>query len=273
MEVRLFWKNIVTSVVLSILALACTASIGKKSEQAALAQKDDESIITYGEIIIQEPSDYIMIPVQILTEKGLFDKSFEQLSQKNATHEISPRSLKKGIFQARSQLSIANASESGIISGLDSRYKGFNINIVFHNLKTGETHLLLDKQAILYWETLELKKQKDKPVNKMLLLRMIEKDTNGDKKLDELDALAGYLSDLSGKKLQRITPPNTHLVNWKYERERGLIFLWIAKDYDNDKKFTEKDGLNLLKVNINQPTIGTEIISDKIRQKLKSISQ
>jgi hypothetical protein len=95
--------------------------------------------------------------------------------------------------------------------------------------------------------------------------------TNGDQKLDTQDAKIGYLSDLSGNNLQQITPNNSQILNWTLVQSAGAIFIKILKDSDNDQKFTEKDETNFIRVNLDKPVIGSEIISDEIEQKIKSL--
>ncbi|MFB2980123.1 hypothetical protein [Microseira sp. BLCC-F43] len=224
------FSTIATSVLLATLALACSPIWENRLNRTAQAQEEDTELI-YGEIVDASP-EYIMIPVQVAGNKGL-------LSQDSS-----------------------------------SEYRGKGavpVNMVFHSLKTGQSHLLLNKKAVIsQWEFLELKKEKDKPARKVLFLRLIETDTNGDEKFDWNDAAVGYLADISGKNIQRITPSNAQLSGWKYDKNRDIIFMRVMKDSDNNKKFNSQDEVNFIKVSPNNPGQGKEIINDKIQQQLKS---
>ncbi|WP_016870352.1 MULTISPECIES: hypothetical protein [Fischerella] len=60
-------------------------------------------------------------------------------------------------------------------------------------------------------------------------------------------------------------------MNWAIVQNTGAIFIKILKDSDNDQKFTEKDETNFIRVNLDKPVVGSEIISDEIEQKIKSL--
>ncbi|PMB45683.1 hypothetical protein CEN39_26830, partial [Fischerella thermalis CCMEE 5201] len=137
--------------------------------------------------------------------------------------------------------------------------------------KDGKTNILLNKKAIINGFDLLEEKKAGKSSSRYWLYQIIDSDTNGDQKLDTQDAKIGYLSDLSGNNLQQITPNNSQILNWTLVQSAGAIFIKILKDSDNDQKFTEKDETNFIRVNLDKPVIGSEIISDEIEQKIKSL--
>jgi len=114
------------------------------------------------------------------------------------------------------------------------------------------------------------KKEAGKPSTRFWLYRIIENDTNKDNKLNSQDAIIVYISDSSGKNLQQITPNNAQLISRTIVQSVGAIFLKNIEDSDNDKKITERDKINFIKVNLNKPAIGAEIISDQMDQEIKS---
>ena len=231
MNLRIF-STIATSVLISTLVLACSPIGENRLNRTAQAQEEEDAELIYGEIVDASP-EYIMIPVEVAGKQGLLSQDY---SSEYRTKGSSP------------------------------------VNMIVHSLKTGQSHLLLKKKAVItQWQFLDLKKEKDKPARKVLFLRLIETDTNGNQKFDGDDASVGYLADISGKNLQRITPLNAQLIGWKYDKNRDIIFLRVLKDYDNNKKFTTQDEVNFIKVNPNNPGQGKEIISDKIQQELKSL--
>lgn len=65
-------------------------------------------------------------------------------------------------------------------------------------------------------------KAANKPTTRVWLYRIIDQDTNTDKKLNGEDATIGYLSDLSGKNLQQITPNNTRIIGTQIKVEKFL---------------------------------------------------
>ncbi|MGI8499706.1 MAG: hypothetical protein ACR2LR_00995 [Hassallia sp.] len=228
-------KKITTAIIVATLSSSCQANVFRKAEQAktkAITEEKSQPNIVYGDLILKEQSDYLMIPVSI-----------------------------KDNNQNR-----RNYLDSSAYSDREIRL----YNIIFHHKKNGETHLLLKKKAIITSFDFLEKKEAEKPSTRFWLYRIIETDTNKDNKLNSQDAIIGYISDSSGKNLQQITPNNTQLISWTIVQSVGAIFLKIIEDSDNDKKFTEKDKINFIKVNLNKPVIGAAIISDQIDQEIKS---
>ena len=239
-------KTIITAILLFTLLISCQTRVHQGTNQpnstqtstAQTTQKTPDKTIIYGDLNISEKSDYIMIPVT--------------LSENSNT-------TKDSLFR--------NPSSS------EYDRKSFFDNIIFYRKQDGESHLLLNKPAkIASFDTLE-KKEPGKPSTYFLLYKIIETDTNADKKINYEDANIGYLSDLSGKNLQQITPNNTQMVNWTIVQSIGSIFVRIVKDSNNDKKFTETDETTYIKVSLDKPSIGTEIISHQIKQQIKSIGE
>lgn len=147
-------------------------------------------------------------------------------------------------------------------------------NIIFYHKLSGKSHLLLGRKALIREVDFVSSPYKNNKNMLFLILSMIEKDTNGDGYLTWDDGQIGYLSDLSGKNLQQITPENTNLINWYFDHNSKTLFLDITKDTNKDNKFTTQDETSFLKVSINKPDIATEIISNDIelQNNLKRIS-
>ncbi|WP_138501078.1 hypothetical protein [Nostoc sp. PA-18-2419] len=228
-----FLKNIITAVIIAAVSFSCESKITRKTEQAKATDKPkSQPNIVYSDLIIKELSDYLMIPV------NLPEDNQEKESNLNLSRS----------YQRNNPL----------------------YNMIFYRKQDGETHLLLDKKAIINsFDLLEVKAA-NKPITRVWLYRIIDQDTNADRKLNTEDAIIGYISDLSGKNLQQITPNNTKIINWVVVPGQNAIFLKILKDSNNDKKFTEEDKTNFVRVNLDKPGIGTEIISDQIEQEIKS---
>lgn len=228
-----FLNKITTAIIIAILSFSCKSSVSRNAEQAKATEKSKpQPNLIYGDLIIKEQSDYLMIPVT--------------LAEQN--------------------------EEKGIDLKLSRSYERNNqlYNIIFYQKQDGEAHLLLNKKAIITsFDLLEVKAA-NKPTTRFWLYRIVDQDTNTDKKLSSEDATIGYLSDLSGKNLQQVTPNNTRIISWVVVPSQNAIFLKIIKDSDNNKKFTAEDKTNFVRVNLDKPSMGTEIISEQIEQEIKS---
>ncbi len=231
---NLFIKSF-ASIIIATLSVSCNAIDRTKEQSQATAQQTPQPSIIYGDLIIKKESDYLMIPVSIFPDANQGEKDGENLFSGSYSRSYKDR---KSIY-----------------------------NLIFYSKKDASTNALLDKKAIIKSFDLIEKKAIGQLVKRFWLYRIIEKDTNEDKKLDYRDATIGYFSDLSGRNLQQITPDNTQLNSWKVVQSTGAIFLEITKDTDNDKKFDTK---SYIRVNLDNPSIGKEIISNQLEDEIKS---
>ncbi|MDZ7994727.1 MAG: hypothetical protein RM022_009200 [Nostoc sp. EfeVER01] len=230
-----FLNKITTAMIVATLSFSCKSSVSRNAEQAKATEKPKlQQNLIYGDLIIKEQSDYLMIPVS-----------------------LGEQNKEKGV-----DLNLSRSYENGRDNQL--------YNIIFYQKQGSEAHLLLNKKAIIAsFDLLEVKAA-NKPTTRVWLYKIIDQDTNTDKKLNSEDATIGYISDLSGKNLQQITPNNTRIISWVVVPSQNAIFLKILKDSDNDKKFTKEDKTNFVRVNLDKIGMGTEIISDQIEQEIKS---
>ena len=228
-----------TVIFLGTFLFGCEEPQEKKAENTTEVTPEEPTTIVYNDLIIKEQSDYILIPVGISPDK--------------------------------------NEQKEGLFSRNSNKSKNF-YNIIFYHKKNANTNLLLDKEAIiksfnfLEIDALEKIEATEKTHKNFWLYRIITIDTNQDGKLNNLDANSGYISDLSGNNLRQITPDNTQLVSWSVLSEQGEILLKILNDSDKDRKFTDKDKIDFIKVNLNNPKIGTKLINNKLEQTIKSHS-
>ena len=226
--------KLIVSIIVATASISCNASVNRNNQQSQVnAQQTPQPNIVYGNLIINEKSDYLMIPVSIFPDMNQDEKSW-----------------------------INKASSSSSYRNQKNIY-----NLIFYSKKDASKNILLDRKAIIKSFDLIEKKQTGQPIKRFWLYRIVEKDTNGDKKLNYQDATIGYLSDLSGRNLQKITPDNTQLNSWNIVQSTGAIFLEITKDTDNDKKFDTK---SYIRVNLDNPSIGKEIISNQVENEIKS---
>ncbi|MGL5065504.1 MAG: hypothetical protein ACRC62_36505 [Microcoleus sp.] len=246
---------------IALIAITISCSSAKVATQAQQQADKSQPQIAYGNLIFDAESEYIMIPV--------LPSGDEKESKGN------PISSSLGSYDSRGSSSIGE-------------------NMIFYNKTNGASNILLNKKALISkFEYLSGKKEPEnpsgeneaanrpkqnpskkaatKPQDKLLLFHIIDSDTNADGKFDGADAVIGYLSNLAGKSLQPITPPNTQLVSWVFDEKSGGIFITIRKDSDADRKFTEKDTIDFVRVNVSKPAMGQEIIDGKTRQELQKI--
>jgi hypothetical protein len=235
MMINCFWKKIAPAIVIATLTFSCESTNNRNIEQTqanTTVQPTPQQHINYGDLIIKEQSDYLMIPVI----------STEQKTDKNIDYSLSRSS---------------------------ERYDTTH-NFIFYHKQDGATNLLFKKKVIINsFDFLETKIVGKSPT-RLWLYQVIEQDTNTDKKLNSQDDILGYISDISGKNLVQVTPNNTQLLKWVIVPSQNALFLKIIKDSNNDKKFTAKDQTNFLRVNLDKPAMGTEIISEQIEQESKS---
>ncbi|MGB6301465.1 MAG: hypothetical protein WBF90_35510 [Rivularia sp. (in: cyanobacteria)] len=224
----------IANTIVAMFCVSCNA-IDNREQSQVNAQQTPQPNIVYGDLIIKQETDYLMIPVS-----------------------ISPDTNR------------ASNNTGGLYSGSlsrSSKEKKNIYNLIFYSKKDASTNYLLDKKAIIKSFDLIEKKTIGQPVKRFWLYRIIEKDTNKDNKLNNRDATIGYLSDLSGRNLQQITPENTQLNNWNVVQSTGAIFLEITKDTDNDRKYDTK---TYIRVNLDKPGIGKEIVSNQLEDEIKS---
>lgn len=251
------FRKVATTLALIAITLSCSAT--KTVNQAQKKAEKPQPQIAYGDLIVDTESEYIMIPVILSSD--------EKESERN------PISSKLNFSRNR-------------------RMIGYNM--IFYNKTNGKSNILLNRKALISKFEYLLGKKKpgnpsnqneqtsqpkqnpskkvsSKPQNQLLLFHIIDSDTNADGKLDGADAIVGYLSNLGGKSLQAITPPDTQLMSWVFDEKSGGIFVTIRKDSDGDRKFTEKDDIDFVRVNVSKPNIGKEIIDGKTREELQKI--
>lgn len=229
-----FLKNILLVIFVASFALSCENKINEKTESGqAVGQEQTQPQIRYGDLIIKEKSDYLMIPVNATGANHKKDNSLD-------------------------------------FSRYDKRDYKWIYNLIFYRKQDGESHLLLNKRAIISSFDLLETKTADKLPTRVWLYQIIDQDTNKDNIFTQEDAVIGYTSDLSGKNLQQVTPNNTKIINWVVLPSKNAIFIKIIKDSNNDNKFTQADKTNFVRVSLEKPSMGKEIISEQIEQQVKS---
>ena len=172
----------------------------------------NQQILVYGDYMDLDSTDYLLIPLGMKVVDGKEDKRL---------HSKSSDEYSEGY--------------SGSFSSYKYNFYSLNFgncnNIIFYNKTNDETHLLLQKPAIIsqfYFPYYDKEYTGDKYY--FILLGIREDDTNLDGYINEDDAETVYLSDLSGKTMFKITPENTQLVDWFIDMSTKNILMKVRFD-------------------------------------------
>ena len=237
---------------LCIISLSCGGSFsrdysGKNSNYYNIA----EANIVYDKLIFPEASDYLIIPV------GFQPK----------------RPTKATIFLPNTEF---GEYRIGIKSSRQSSSMAL-YNMIFHHQKNGTSHLLLPQNAVIAsFNWIEFQQViKQKTVNqKLIFLEVMPQITPTTKATKVTEAntnhypRSAYIADTSGKNLTQLTPDHTKMVSWHLDKELGFMLLKVLQDSDKDGEFTEKDDTSFIRVNLNDPNIGSDIITEPMRKQI-----
>jgi hypothetical protein len=145
-------------------------------------------------------------------------------------------------------------------------------NIIFYNKKTEDTHLLLQKPAIIsqfYFPYYD--KEYTGKRYWFILLGIREDDSNADGYINGDDAEKVYVADLSGANMIQVTPDNTQLIDWYIDKATNNILMKVRYDSNNDQKFNNYDDVDILKTKIDNLSEGSPIINKEIKNNIQGI--
>lgn len=233
-----FAKKAAIAGILCALSLACTGTLTRQSNSTTANANNVSPTIIYSELIFPVNSDYLIIPVGVYLDtnnsKGLLSTDFSRSSD----------------YSRDAALAV--------------------YNLIFHQRRTGESHLLLNPNSLIAgFHPIDEENEKGEPIkNKAIFLEVIPEDTNKDGNRDRNDATIGYLADPSGKTLKQITPNNTKIVNWQIDKPLNIMLLKVMQNSNNDSEFTGADDTSFIRVNLNNPGIGSDIITPAMREQI-----
>jgi hypothetical protein len=232
------WKRYAIASLLCGLSLACTGTVNRQSPLTTANATDAEPNISYGELIFPQQSDHFIIPVG-------FSKD-----EKRARRVISEDVYGNSVYEQMSPMTI--------------------YNLIFHNRRTGESHLLLSENRLISsFELINEENEAGEAIkNQFVFIEVIPEDTNQDGNRDRQDAVIGYIADASGKNLKQVTPDNTQLVFWQIDKPLGVMLMKVVQDSNNDRQFTGEDDISFIKVPLGNPGIGPDIITPEMRQQI-----
>lgn len=231
-------------------------SQGLQLMKDSLQQEDkkNQQILVYGDYMNLDSTDYLLFPLGM--------KSIENSENKGLRSKSSDEYVSDGY--------------SGGYRNYKYNFYSLNFyncnNIIFYNKKTEETHLLLQKPAIISQFYFPYYSDDYKGEKFWFLLMAIrEYDTNADGFINEQDAEIVYVSNLSGTKIKPVTPDNTQLIDWFIDESSNTILLKVRNDSNKDKKFDYYDEIEILKTDISIPAVGKPIIGKEIKSSIKKI--
>ena len=249
-------------ILLAILSVGCSGN--KRPGGLQLAPADSAhanqnntdkplQAIVYGNIENLDSTDFMLIPLGLKT-----------IAKENTTDAV-----RKSYYEG---------DESSVSYSSDSKYN-FRVltmsncnNIIFYNKQTEETHLLLKQPALIssfYFPSYSTEYKG--PKFYFLLLGIRDRDSNSDGYINTMDAEKVFISDLSGKKMTRLTPENTQLMDWFIDVPTNNILMYVRTNSHADKVFDVKDEISILKSSITNPGMGEEIIKADIKNSIKEI--
>lgn len=223
------------------------------------AKDHKEKMLMYGDYMDLDSTDYMLIPLGM---KNL--ESQKRMSSKMSA--VRPASVE------------VPETEEKIVDYETSKYNFYALafgncnNIIFYNKKSEETHLLLQKPAIIseFYFPYSYKNYKWKKYS-FLLLGIREDDTNADGYINDEDAEKVYTADLSGANMIQITPDNTQLMDWSIDSTTNNVLLKVRFDSNKDQKFNDYDDTDILKTQIGNFSKGQPIINTEIKKNIQSI--
>lgn len=127
---------------------------------------------------------------------------------------------------------ISNASEFEIT--------GYLQNLKFQRVDSDSITQLTDQRVLIQTATY-LKSVSDKTNKQIMVYTMHDVDTNKDGKLDTSDIKALYLSEISGKKLTKMSPDFQELIDWELIESKNRLYFRTAEDTNKNGEFDSKD--------------------------------
>lgn len=140
------------------------------------------------------------------------------------------------------------------------------VNVLVRNAETGNMHLALDENAVVY--TLEYPTEHpadepdadDFPPVGVLFWEIASTDSSGDGVIDDDDDLGAYLSDADGRNLKRITPVPSRVLERTYDKRRNVLLLSVLRDTNGDGKLDDKDHVSLVESSVASRTLVREVL-------------
>ncbi|WP_452219848.1 hypothetical protein [Lacinutrix salivirga] len=159
------------------------------------------------------------------------------------------------MYKSRSKIGFGSSSygKSGSFNiSSFNRYQinGDLLNIKFESLDTGNITSLTNSniriQTITFLRDIYNSKQEQ-----FLVYKVIDKDTNLDKKLDNNDVKSLYMSAIDGSNFIKLTEEFHELIDWKVITVNNKLYFRSLEDSNNNGEFDNKDQIHYHVVDFN----------------------
>ena len=140
-------------------------------------------------------------------------------------------------------------------------------NLIFMKEDGSDKHLLFKNKVVILSFSIP-----SKNIGDVIYYRIVDKDTNGDDRLDGSDEYSFYTSDLEGKHLEKFEIPAGRLRYIYPLQDTGDLIVLVTKDTDKNGQYSEYDSDFVYKLDLQSKNI-EEIVDSKLIHKIREILQ
>ena len=203
--------------------------------------------IVYGNPYLLGNSPYVLIPVRLAsTDEDIFGKLKREY--------FLPEQLYTKYSDSYNRLNYGNM-----------------YNVLFYNSSDSTCYSLLDRKAFINKFYIPSERGADTTQGNFIIFTLSEQDYNNDNDIDGDDGETVYKCSLYGKDVRQISPDRIQLIDWKTDDANDRIYMYITEDSNGDKKFNNDDNTMIISTSISNSGVGKEIISDSIKNSMKSL--
>lgn len=135
-----------------------------------------------------------------------------------------------------------------------SRLSGNISNLKFQHLKSNDLYALTNKNIVIN-SVQFLKDIYQSNKKQYLVYEIIDEDTNDDGELNYLDIETLYISDISGKRFEKLTEKNMEIIDWKIVSVLNKLYFRCVEDINKDGVFNKKDKIHYSYVDLSEDSI------------------
>lgn len=138
----------------------------------------------------------------------------------------------KARYADRVSFTISNTSEFEIT--------GYLRNLKFQEIGSDTIKSLTDKPMLIQTATY-LKTVADRTKQQIMVYTLADRDTNKDGKLDTGDIKTLYISEISGKRLMKLSPELQDLIDWNVLESKNRLYFRTIEDANKNGQFDKTD--------------------------------
>lgn len=168
-------------------------------------------------------------------------------------------------------LSMGESEREGISSSYKEMPNDSYWNIIFHNTKTNEHHLLSDKKMLI--RNTYFNYNSDENINvlnpkKHIFYSITSEDFNKDKRITFEDPEYLFVTDRQGNNFRQISPSNYNLESWQFVKVSNKIVMTLKKDSNKNLKFDRNDEVVTFEINLDSGVEAKEVFSVSFKNEL-----